>query len=207
MTAMKIIRLQRNDRMNRCNSYLILGDWNRPSDVNTIVDPGNDLFVLMEIDKLSKGFGKLAVTQVILTHNPGAHLVASRALRERFKARVLAFGDGPGVDERLSDGQIIKAGDDDLEVLHTPGHSPDSICLYSPSEKTLFSGDTELQVNIPNHTYPRSYVDALFKIACRDIHKIYSCREQPITHDCQEILIHSVQTICRNSIVLDERGQ
>lgn len=203
---MKIINLKRNDRVNRCNSYLILGDWNRSSDVNTIIDPGNDLFVLLEIEKLSKGFGRLPVTQVILTHNPDEHIGASLALRERFNARILAYGDGPEIDERLSDGQLIKAGDDVLEVLHTPGHSPDSICLYAPSEKTLFSGDTELQVNRSNKIYPRSYVDALFKIACRDILKIYSCHDQPITSDCQELIIQSVQTICRHSIVVDERG-
>ena len=29
-----------------------------------------------------------------------------------------------------------------LQVLHTPGHTPGSICLYFPEEKVLFSGDT-----------------------------------------------------------------
>ena len=187
--------------MYRCNSYLVLGDWNRSGDVNTIIDPGNDAFVLSEIERLSRGFGKLTVKQVILTHNPCDHAGASRALKKRYHARILAYADGPEVDERLNDGQIIKAGDDVLEVLHTPGHSPDSICLYAPLEKALFSGDTELMINMPNSTYADSYVDALFKIACRDILKIYSSYDQPITSDCQELIIQTVRTICHNSIV------
>ena len=57
----------------------------------------------------------------------------------------MAFIDGPGVDELLPDGRFVKAGDDFLEVIHTPGHSSDSICLYAPAAKALFSGDTQLK--------------------------------------------------------------
>ncbi|NKB62686.1 MAG: MBL fold metallo-hydrolase [Gammaproteobacteria bacterium] len=41
----------------------------------------------------------------------------------------------------LDDGDIIDLGDRILHVLHLPGHSPGSIALYDPAEKTLFSGD------------------------------------------------------------------
>lgn len=40
----------------------------------------------------------------------------------------------------LHDKQIIEGTD--LEVIHTPGHSPGSICLYSKSKKIIFTGDT-----------------------------------------------------------------
>jgi hydroxyacylglutathione hydrolase len=46
------------------------------------------------------------------------------------------------VDVRLRDGAIIDLGGVCLEVLHTPGHTPDGICLYEPDSKSLFSGDT-----------------------------------------------------------------
>ncbi len=42
----------------------------------------------------------------------------------------------------LADGQLITAGGVDLRVLHTPGHSPGSVCLYAPDLGVLFSGDT-----------------------------------------------------------------
>jgi glyoxylase-like metal-dependent hydrolase (beta-lactamase superfamily II) len=132
---------------------------------------------------------------VILTHNHFDHSGAVKAIKERYNARVMAFCESSGVDGLLCDGEFIKAGDDILEVLHTPGHSSDSICLYSPSEKALFSGDTQVRVRWPGDVYSPEYVEALFKIACRDIQKIYSGHDEPIMSDCQEILLHTLRTI------------
>jgi len=42
----------------------------------------------------------------------------------------------------LADGEKIRADNLILEVIHTPGHTPGSICLYEPKDKILFSGDT-----------------------------------------------------------------
>jgi hypothetical protein len=50
--TVRIIPLEKSDRVYSCNSYLILGDWNRIDDLNTIVDPGNDDFVLNEIERI-----------------------------------------------------------------------------------------------------------------------------------------------------------
>jgi len=192
---MKIIPLKNNDIIYSCNSYLILGDWNRIDDINTIIDPGTDDFIMEEIERLSTGFGKIPVAQVILTHNHFDHSGAVKALKERYSTRVLAFSEGPGIDGLLCDGEFIKAGDDILEVLHTPGHSSDSICLYSPSEKALFSGDTQVRVRWPGDVYSPEFVEALFKLACRDIQKIFSGHDAPITNDCQEILLHTLRNI------------
>ncbi len=46
------------------------------------------------------------------------------------------------VDRKLREGDIVKAGSLNLRVLHTPGHSPGSICLLDESRGILFSGDT-----------------------------------------------------------------
>ncbi len=46
------------------------------------------------------------------------------------------------VDKKLKEGDKIKFGDLNLDVIHTPGHTPGSICLYEPKQKILFSGDT-----------------------------------------------------------------
>jgi glyoxylase-like metal-dependent hydrolase (beta-lactamase superfamily II) len=42
----------------------------------------------------------------------------------------------------LKDGDVIELGDRNLEVIHTPGHSPDSICLLDRDAKLLWTGDT-----------------------------------------------------------------
>lgn len=199
--TMKIIPLLRHSKNYSCNSYLILGDWNRPDDINTIIDPGCDDFVIQEIERLSTGFGKIRVAQVILTHSHFNHSGAIKAVKNYFKARALAFCIGAEIDVQLSDGQFVKAGDEILEVLSTPGHSSDSICLYAPSEKTLFAGDTRIQMRLPGDIYSLECVEGLFKIACRDIQKIYFGHDSPVLNDCQEMIQNTLRNIHRKQFI------
>ncbi|MFB9375868.1 MBL fold metallo-hydrolase [Kineococcus gynurae] len=45
----------------------------------------------------------------------------------------------------LTPGEVISIGGTDLHVLHTPGHTPGSVSLYSPELATVFTGDTLFQ--------------------------------------------------------------
>ena len=45
-------------------------------------------------------------------------------------------------DGDLADEQVIEVAATPLRVLHTPGHSPGSVCLYAPALRVVFSGDT-----------------------------------------------------------------
>ena len=108
---------------------------------------------------------------------------------------MLAYIDGPGVDEILSEGQFIKAGDDVLEVLHTPGHSSDSICLYSPLEKALFSGDTQLRIMMPGDRFEPEYIQGIMKIACRDIQRIFPGHDEPLKSGCHELILQTLHNI------------
>ena len=45
-------------------------------------------------------------------------------------------------DGDLADEQVIEIAATPLRVLHTPGHSPGSVCLYAPALRVVFSGDT-----------------------------------------------------------------
>jgi len=47
-------------------------------------------------------------------------------------------------------------GSNRLEILHTPGHSPGSVCLFDPIHKVLFSGDTLFSGTYGNTTFPTS---------------------------------------------------
>ena len=80
---MKIIPLKKSDKIYSCNPYLILGDWNHVEDLNTVIDPGTDDFILDEIAHLSAGLGKVAVEQILLTHNHFDHAGGMMALKER----------------------------------------------------------------------------------------------------------------------------
>ena len=45
------------------------------------------------------------------------------------------------IDEPLHDGQILRLGDADWEVLRTPGHTPGHLSLWQPEERLLVAGD------------------------------------------------------------------
>jgi glyoxylase-like metal-dependent hydrolase (beta-lactamase superfamily II) len=48
----------------------------------------------------------------------------------------------PDADEHMKEGDVLKVGELELEIIHTPGHSPGGISIYIKSEGILFSGDT-----------------------------------------------------------------
>ncbi|MFD9702051.1 MBL fold metallo-hydrolase [Lentzea sp. NPDC059081] len=47
--------------------------------------------------------------------------------------------------QALEDGQVITVAGEEIHVLHTPGHSPGSVCFHVPSLKAVFTGDTLFQ--------------------------------------------------------------
>ena len=77
---------------------------------------------------------------------------------------------------RLHGGEIIRIGKRQWEILHTPGHSLGHICLWSPADKLLFSGDHLLPAVSPPVTFERgfdmdplrSYLESLKLVAERD---------------------------------------
>ena len=84
------------------------------------------------------GVVKKAASAPIVIHKLDAHM-----LTEEGKKRGLLFGihvDSPLADSYLKDGDVVTFGDVDLQVLHTPGHSPGSVSLIG--DKVIFTGDT-----------------------------------------------------------------
>jgi glyoxylase-like metal-dependent hydrolase (beta-lactamase superfamily II) len=65
---------------------------------------------------------------------------AVRSFKNRLFTRLMGGRPSPKADRCLEDGDILYFGESRLSVLHTPGHSPGSICLLA--EGHLFSGDT-----------------------------------------------------------------
>lgn len=195
---MRVVELSKSASIYTCRSYLLLGDWNQLDDLNTLIDPGTDGSVIDEIERLSTGCGKVPVGQVILTHNHFDHAAGVEIIKQRYGARVYAWSSGKDVDERLYDGQIIKAGDDLLQVLHTPGHSSDSICLYSNAHRILFSGDTQLHIHSSGGAFAPEYIETLRRLSTLRIETIYSGHDEPIINNAEEIILETLKNV-RNS--------
>ncbi|MBU0953419.1 MAG: MBL fold metallo-hydrolase [Nanoarchaeota archaeon] len=63
------------------------------------------------------------------------------------------------VDQKLKDGDIIKAGPLTLQVIHVPGHTAGSICLYDKKNKLLFTGDTIFENGVGRIDFANSLPD------------------------------------------------
>ncbi len=77
----------------------------------------------------------------------------------------------------------IRVGDEDALIMHTPGHSDDSVCIYLPVSGTLFSGDTVFRISDDAGTYTKDYRASLERLAALNVRAIYPGHGTPITTD------------------------
>src|ERR1700690_2924679 len=155
---MRIVTLKKSGRMYTSLAYLVLGDASQLEDVNTLVDVGADPAILASIEKAPTGVGKWAVEQVVVTHSHSDHCALLPQIRAAYHPRVLAFSPSlDGVDRTVRDGETIRMGDRIFQVIHTPGHSSDSICLYNEDEGVLFAGDSPLVITSPDGSYEAGF--------------------------------------------------
>ncbi|MEM2925567.1 MAG: MBL fold metallo-hydrolase [Methanocellales archaeon] len=112
------------------------------------------------------------------------------------------------VDFLIEDGDFIDLNDLKLRVIHTPGHSPGSICLYLEDYGTLFSGDTLLKDITPNPAITPEdgglldYLKSLQKLQGLDLEVIYPGHGEAIEHHRELILKTFVHHEIRKNQVL-----
>jgi len=193
---MRVILLAGAGGIYTSNAYLVLGDWSALEDVNTLVDVGRDPAVLESIEQAPTGVGKPKVEQVVLTHGHYDHTSLLPLVRETFHPKVLAAAHCvAGVDELVKGGDLLRMGDRTIEVIHTPGHTSDSICLYEPLDGVLFAGDTPLLIRTAGGTYEAGYVAALRHLCARDIRRIYFGHGEPLAGNCNARLRESLRVV------------
>lgn len=137
------------------NIYLVYDESQR---AGIIVDTGGDhQLVTPEIDKR-----QLEIRYILNTHGHFDHVAANAQLKAEYNVplgihpadrELLLSGGGaalfglahmpsPPPDLELTADFTLQVGDLELQVIHTPGHTPGSICLYLPGEEALLTGDT-----------------------------------------------------------------
>jgi len=145
-----------------------------------LVDPGDSADTLWQAIEVAG----VTLVAIVLTHAHLDHVGAVQVLRERAKVPVylhpddddllahvveqgrmfgLAFEPVAPADRQLAHGDRIKLGNVELQVLHTPGHSPGSMCLYSAADHALIAGDTLFQRSIGRTDLPGGDAKALFR--------------------------------------------
>lgn len=119
----------------------------------TLTGPGNNTYLLdgaeptlvdagvghpEHLGELTDALRGRPLHRVLLTHGHPDHASGVPALQERWPAvEVYAWN---GVD-----GEVIHAGDEQLTVVHTPGHAADHVCFWHEGTRALFCGDMMTQ--------------------------------------------------------------
>ena len=192
---MKIINLTRDSKIYTSNVYFLLGDWKGVDDVNALIDVGRDHLIIEKIKKLDTGVGKKKLEKVVLTHGHYDHASLLPSIKDEFNPKAYAFHSFDGVSHILRDGQTLKLADRWFEVIHTPCHTSDSICLYCAQDAVLFSGDTSLIITTTDGSYQEDFISALEKIARRNITAIYPGHGGPITCKVKQSIYASLDNI------------
>lgn len=138
------------------NAYLVCPEGREDA---FVVDPGDGLHPLM----IGIQASKRSLAAILLTHGHFDHILAAQSLSDLHDAKVyIHAGDSEMLDdpeksaympslcqleppeglEREHYGEAIEVCGVTLKVLHTPGHSKGSVCLYEPEGGILFAGDT-----------------------------------------------------------------
>ena len=124
-------------------SYLIADETTGRA---VVVDPRRDIGVYLD----EAAHGSLQIDRVIETHLHADFLSGHLELADRTGA-VICYGQGAEVEfpvELLTDGQRLSLGEVTLEILATPGHTPESICVVvyehpdDPGPYGVLTGDT-----------------------------------------------------------------
>ena len=139
-----------------CNCSVIGDETTREA---IVIDPGDDIAEIVEILKRHQ----LTVKMIAITHAHIDHIGGAEKLRALTGAPVYMHEDdavlaenlemqagwlgmatpkNPGIDVPAKEGDSLKVGAVEAQVIHTPGHTPGSLSLYLPAEKTLLAGDT-----------------------------------------------------------------
>lgn len=183
------------------NAYHVTGSYYSLSDLNTLIDAGRDPAIIDTLKHIRTGIGKKPVEQVFITHSHFDHAEMCRQVILSWGVPVYAHPASrlTGVIP-VGDRQYCHIGDRDCEIIHTPGHSDDSICILCRDEGILFSGDSPVRIYTPDGEYPGAYLEAFEYICSQPVRVIYPGHGDPITENTASILEQSLNNLRKSRI-------
>ncbi|MFP3908713.1 MAG: MBL fold metallo-hydrolase [Archaeoglobaceae archaeon] len=161
---------------------------------NALIDVGGDTQFIL--DRLSEKLRE--VDYLFLTHAHFDHATAAADVQkigckvvmhqqeyELIKSNMSQFFARIEPDILVEGNEKFEVGEFTLKIIHTPGHSAGSICLYEPEQKWLFSGDTVFphgsfgRVDLPGGN-ALQLVESLQKLSEMDVEMIYPGHDDPV---------------------------
>ncbi|WAC07030.1 MAG: MBL fold metallo-hydrolase [Thermodesulfobacteriota bacterium] len=135
-----------------------------------VIDPAGDVEIILQ-DAAKDNF---RITKIINTHGHIDHIMGNADLKKKTNAAIIIheadahflsadfFSNlmmfdaqpSPSPDVLVKDGDTISFGEEELRVIHTPGHSQGSMCLYA--EGYIFTGDTLFVEGVGRTDFPGS---------------------------------------------------
>jgi hydroxyacylglutathione hydrolase len=161
----------------QCNCSVIGDEKTREA---MVIDPGDQIEGILEILRQEK----LTLKQIVITHAHIDHVGGAMKLKAATGAPILMNQNDyallkmldmqaawigmrpPGdvqVDEAIGQGRVLKIGEISSSVIHTPGHTEGSICVYFPTEKKLIAGDTLFAGSIGRTDLPGGSMDKIMR--------------------------------------------
>lgn len=134
--------------MLQCNCHIVGDPQSREA---IVIDPGDDAARILEVIERHH----LKVTAIVITHTHIDHVIGLHRVREATGAPVHLHADDLGlyhmldaqaswlgwqkpaearVDQLVQEGDVIRWGRYEGQIIHTPGHTPGSVCLYLPRD-------------------------------------------------------------------------
>ncbi len=185
-------------------------------DYLTIVDPGNDYTGFMDLFKLKL---KLAdIKKIVLTHGHPDHAMGAFELLRSHPSSIASGGfelvlheAGPSqLKEMVKEfgcrvtevrgGETLELSGLEWEVIYTPGHTIDGICLYHAPTKTVFSGDMALP-NAVGAPDPKAggrldhYLFGLKALLKKDIENLLPGHGLPVATDGRKVIEETYECV------------
>jgi hydroxyacylglutathione hydrolase len=128
MSETEVVNVTAEAETFTANVYLV------PGEVTTLVDAGAWDGVLEAIREHVDD-----VERVVMTHQHGDHVAQLDAVCEAFDPEVYSYADHARRTQAIEGGDTVQVGDEECEVVYTPGHADDHVSFVS--ETSLYSGD------------------------------------------------------------------
>jgi len=161
------------------NSYLLIASDN----TGVLIDPAcKDEGECNRLQKMIQE-NNVSLRGIIATHTHADHVMGAKLVMDAYpEAAFLMHKEAEPLYEMLNDysmimgfkkrelakitgyvtdNEVLQFSDIELQVLYTPGHAPGSICLYSPKDEVVFSGDVLFQSSIGRTDLPGGNYEVL----------------------------------------------